>query len=65
VQNNNIGFIVFDESNCEDAWKLGEENQSQALSMLRNAYKHIPWIISTTKSNTEVNIKRTGFKNLK
>jgi len=56
-----LGYIVVNESHCENKWISGEKSNYHALGTLRNTYNHIPWVVTTTKTSVEVNIKKKRY----
>jgi len=67
IETNNLGYVVVDESYCENDWISGPKEEYYALSTLRNTYNHIPWVVTTAKASIKVNIKKItmGFNNFK
>lgn len=67
IETNNLGYIVVDESYCENQWMSGQKQNYHALGLLRCICNHIPWVVATIKTNIEVNMKRItkDFNNLK
>lgn len=65
IKSNNLGYVVVDESYCENDWISGPKEEYHALTTLRNTISNIPWIITTAKASLKVNINKItiGFNN--
>ncbi|KAL5238969.1 hypothetical protein ACI65C_006379 [Semiaphis heraclei] len=56
IKSNNLGYVVVDESYCENDWISGPKEEYHALTTLRNTISNIPWIITTAKASLKVHL---------
>lgn len=58
VQANRLAYIVVDEVHNEDQWLYGQKEDYKSLRNIKKMYPNIPWVIVTSETGAEVNIKK-------
>ncbi|XP_025198107.1 ATP-dependent DNA helicase Q5-like [Melanaphis sacchari] len=54
VNQNQLGYLVVDESYHEDYWFLNSAREYRGLRKLKKKYENIPWIVAISNGNTNV-----------